>query len=83
MYFLMSVLVLLSVPALRTRPVVYWGLMLLLGVAQETVQTIFKQEGPIIYSVRDILVYDLTGITLAYLVVFACHWLFFRKKTLA
>jgi predicted Na+-dependent transporter len=83
MYFLMSLLGLLSVPALRARPVVYWGLMLLLGVAQETVQTIFKQEGPVIYSVRDILVYDLTGITLAYLVVFAGHWLFFRKKTLA
>ncbi len=83
MFFLMSLLVLLSLPGLRARPVVYFGLMLLVGVCQETIQTIFHQEGPVIYSVRDILIYDLTGITLAYLVVLGWWWLFLRKKTLA
>jgi hypothetical protein len=73
LYVLMGLLVLLSLPVLRVRPVFYFGLMLLLGVCQETIQTIFHQEGPVIYSVRDILVYDLTGITLAYVVVFAWY----------
>lgn len=80
MFFLMSLLVLLSVPALRARPALYLGLMLLVGVGQETIQAIFKQQPPNIYSGRDLLVYDLTGIVLAYLVVFAWHWLFFRKS---
>jgi hypothetical protein len=80
MFFLLSLLALLSVPALRLRPARYVRLMLLVGVGQETVQALFKQEHPTIFTGRDLL-YDLTGIIAAYLVVFAWHWLFLRKNS--
>ncbi len=82
MFFLMSLIVLLSIPALRLRPTRYFGLMLLVGVGQEALQALFKQQAPTIWSGRDLVVYDLTGITLAYLVVFAWHRLFLNRKAL-
>jgi hypothetical protein len=80
MFLLMSLLALLSVPALRLRPAWYFGLMLLVGVGQEALQALFKQELPTIYSGRDLLVYDLAGIVLAYLAVFAWHRFFVRRE---
>ncbi|HEY7346935.1 MAG TPA: hypothetical protein VH599_01355 [Ktedonobacterales bacterium] len=77
MFLLMSLLALLSIPALRPRPALYFGLMLLVGVGQETLQAFFKQAFPNIYAGRD-LFFDLTGVTAAYLIVFTWRWL--RKK---
>ena len=80
MFLLMSLLILLSVPALRLRPAWYFGLMLLVGVAQETLQDLSQQVPPNIYEGRD-LFFDVSGAAAAYLLVFAWHWLFLRKHT--
>jgi hypothetical protein len=79
MFLLISLLLLLSLPALRLRPAFYFGLMLLVGVGQEALQDLFKQVLPTIYDGRDLL-FDLTGVVAAYLIIFAWHWLFLRKS---
>lgn len=75
LFFLLSLLVLLSVPALRSRPALYFGLLLLVAVGQEAIQALARQELPTIYDGRDLLM-DLTGIVAAYLVALAWRWLF-------
>ena len=82
MFLLMSLLALLSIPALRLRPARYLGLMLLVGVGQEALQDLFKQVPPNIYEGRD-LFFDVTGAVAAYLLVSAWHWLFLRKPRAA
>lgn len=81
MFLLMSLLVLLSAPALRLHPVRYFGLMLLVGVAQEALQDLSKQVPPNIYELRD-LFFDVVGVVAAYLLVSAWHWLFLNRKRL-
>ena len=80
MFLLISLLALLSVLSLRLRPALYLGLMLLVAVGQEALQALFKHVLPTISDGRDLL-FDLTGVVAAYLIVFAGHWLFLRKNT--
>ncbi len=80
MFFLISLLALLSVPALSQRPALYFGLLLLVAVGQEAIQALAKQQLPTIYDGRDLLM-DLTGIVIAYLVALAWRWLSSRKIT--
>jgi hypothetical protein len=80
MFLLISLVILFAVPALRSSPARYFGLLLLVGVAQEALQDLSKQVPPNIYEFRD-LFFDLVGAAAAYLVVFAWHRLALRKQT--
>jgi|SRR5579862_1222238 hypothetical protein len=79
MFLLMGLLALLSVLALRLHLARYFGLVLLVGVAQETLQDLSRRLPPNIYEARD-LFFDLLGGALAYLLVFAWHRLFLSRK---
>lgn len=67
-FFIASVLVLCSFPALRYRPVLYFAIMLLGAVGEEALQSLFKLQLPTIWDGRDLLL-DSVGITVGYLVV--------------
>ena len=81
-FFLLGLLVLLSVPTLLTRPALYFGLLLVVALGQEAIQALAKQHLPSIYDGRDLL-FDLTGVVVAYLLVFTGHWLFLKKNITA
>ena len=72
-FFIASVLVLFSFPALRYRPVLYFTIMLLGAVGEESLQSFFKLTLPTIWDSRDLLL-DSVGFTVGYLVVRL--WLF-------
>ena len=67
-FFIASVLVLLSFPALRYRPVLYFAIMLVGAVGEEALQSLFKLTLPTIWDGRDLLL-DSIGFTVGYLVV--------------
>ncbi|GAB4112497.1 MAG: hypothetical protein Fur005_15740 [Roseiflexaceae bacterium] len=64
MFFLLGSAVLLTFPQLRTRPLLFFELMLLVGIAQEGLQLAYKQRPVVIDDVRD-LIPDMFGATLA------------------
>ena len=68
LFFIVGLIVLLSFPALRTRPVLYFGLMFSAAIAQELVQDLFKFVLPDLSDGTDLL-FDAVGFTLAYLIV--------------
>ena len=67
-FFIASVLVLYSFPALRYRPVLYLAIMLLGAVGEEALQSLFKLQLPTMWDGRDLLL-DSVGITVGYGVV--------------
>lgn len=67
-FFIASVLVLFSFPALRYRPVLYFAIMLLGAVGEEALQSLFKLVLPTIWDGRGLLL-DSVGITVGYCVV--------------
>lgn len=73
LFFLLGLFALVVSPALRKRPLLYLGLMLLVTLGQEALQSIFKQELPNIYDGRDIL-FDLLGVTVAFVVMWTWQW---------
>jgi hypothetical protein len=73
LFFLLGLFALVVSPALRIRPLLYLGLMLLVTLGQEALQSIFKQELPNIYDGRDIL-FDLLGVVIAFGVVWTWRW---------
>ena len=75
-FFIASVLVLCSFPALRYRPVLYFAIMLLGAVGEEALQSLFKLHLPTIWDGRDLLL-DSVGITVGYCVVRL--WLLFHS----
>ncbi len=74
-FFGLGLLVLGLFPWLRTRPLFYLGIMLLVAIGQEGVQLSYKQRALVFDDVRDLLV-DLLGIMLAFLVV----WFWQRRN---
>src|SRR5438876_3051589 len=68
LFFIVGLIVLLSFPALRTRPLLYFGLMISVAIAQELVQDIFKLQMPDLADGLDLL-FDAIGFIVAYLVV--------------
>jgi len=68
LFFIVGLIVLLSFSALRTRPVLYFGLMFSAAIAQELVQDLFKFVLPDLLDCLDLL-YDAVGFTIAYLIV--------------
>jgi len=73
LFFLLGLFALVVSPALRIRPLLYLGLMLLVALGQEALQSIFKQELPNIYDGRDIL-FDLLGVMVAFVVMWTWQW---------
>jgi glycopeptide antibiotics resistance protein len=70
-FFALGLALLAAFPALRARPLHYLGLVLLLGIAQEAFQLLYKQRAIVVDDVRD-LIPDLAGCVIAFLVV---RWL--------
>jgi VanZ family protein len=73
LFFLLGLFALVVSTALRIRPLLYLGMMLLVALGQEALQSIFKQELPNIYDGRDIL-FDLLGAVIALGVVWMWRW---------
>ena len=68
LFLIVGLIVLLSFPALRTRPLLYFGLMITAAIAQELVQDLFKFVVPDLLDGLDLL-FDAIGFTIAYLIV--------------
>jgi VanZ family protein len=64
MFFFLGSAVLITFPQLRTRPILFFGLMLLAGIAQEGFQLAYKQRPIVFDDVRD-LIPDMFGAALA------------------
>jgi hypothetical protein len=79
LFFIVGLILLLNFPALRTRPVLYFGLMLSAAIAQELVQDLFKFVEPDLLDSLDLL-FDAIGFTIAYLIVWGWQALLLRKK---
>ena len=72
LFLIVGLMVLLSFPILRTRPIVYFGLMISAAIAQELVQDLFKFVIPDLTDGLDLL-FDALGFTIAYLIVWLWH----------
>lgn len=68
LFFIVGLMLLLSFPILRTRPILYFGLMISAAIAQELVQDLFKFVVPDLTDGFDLL-FDAIGFTIAYLIV--------------
>ena len=77
LFLIVGLIVLLSFPALRTRPVLYFGLMISAAIAQELVQDLFKFVLPDPLDSLDLL-FDTVGFAIAYLIV--CGWRIISRK---
>ena len=76
LFFIVGFLILLSYPALRTRPFLYFGLLISAALAQEAVQDLFKLQIPDLIDGLDLL-FDAIGFTVAYLIVYG--WQFISR----
>ncbi len=68
LFLIVGLMILLSFPALRSRPLLYFGLLISAALAQEAVQDLFKLQIPDLADGLDLL-FDAIGFTIAYLVV--------------
>ncbi len=68
MFFLLGVLILLSLPLLRLRPLWYGGGIVLVAFCQEALQDLSRQRSPNLWEGRDML-FDLLGALLAFGVI--------------
>lgn len=68
LFLIVGLIVLLSFSALRTRPLLYFLLMISAAIAQELVQDLFKYVLPDLSDGLDLL-YDAVGFAIAYLIV--------------
>ncbi|MGZ6385327.1 MAG: hypothetical protein ACXWOL_07830 [Ktedonobacteraceae bacterium] len=76
LFLLVGLMLLLSFPILRTRPLLYFGLMISAAIAQELMQDLFKFVIPDLADGLDLL-FDAPGFTVAYIAV--CGWYMFRS----
>jgi len=79
LFFIVGLMVLLSFPILRTRPILYFGLMISAAIAQELVQDLFKFVMLDFADGLDLL-FDALGFTVAYLAVWGWHMIRPGKK---
>jgi hypothetical protein len=80
LFFIAGLLVLVSFPALRSRPLLYFGLLISAALAQEVVQDLFKFLLPDLADGLD-LIFDAVGFTIAYLVVWGWQFISGLRKT--
>lgn len=67
LFFIAGSLVLAAMPRLRHRPLLFLGVMVLLSLAEEGIQSLFKAQLPRLGDGRDLLL-DLVGYASAYAV---------------
>jgi hypothetical protein len=67
LFIIVGLMILLSFPALRARPLLYFGLLISAALAQEAVQDLFKLQIPDLVDGLDLL-FDTVGFSIAYLV---------------
>ena len=79
LFFIVGLILLLSFPGLRTRPLLYFGLMILAAISQELVQDLFKFVMPDLTDGLDLL-FDTLGFTVAYLAVWGWYIIRSWKK---
>jgi hypothetical protein len=72
LFFIIGLILLLSFPALRARPLIYIALMLTAALTQEAVQDLFKLQILDLTDGLDLL-FDAIGFIIAYLVVWGCQ----------
>jgi len=80
MFFIVGLLVLINFPALRSRPLLYFGLLISAAIAQEAVQDLFKFVLLDLTDSLDLL-FDAVGFTIAYLVVWGWRTVLTGKKS--
>jgi hypothetical protein len=68
LFFIVGLLVLINFPSLRSRSLLYFGLLISAAISQEAVQDLFKFVLPDLTDSLDLL-FDAVGFTIAYLVV--------------
>jgi hypothetical protein len=68
LFFIVGLLLLLCLPALRTRPLLYFRLVLIAALTQEAIQDLFKLQMPDLADGLDLL-FDAIGFSVAYVVV--------------
>jgi hypothetical protein len=74
LFFIVGLLVLVSFPSLRSRPLLYFGLLISAAFTQEVVQDLFKFLLPDLADGLDLL-FDAVGFTIAYLVVWSWQFI--------
>jgi hypothetical protein len=74
LFFIVGLLILLNFPALRSRPFLYFGLLISAALAQEAVQDLFKLQVPDLVDGLDLL-FDAIGFTVAYLWVWGWQYI--------
>jgi hypothetical protein len=74
LFFIVGLLVLINFPTLRSRPLLYFGLLISAAITQEAVQDLFKFVLPDLTDSLDLL-YDAVGFTIAYLVVWGWQFI--------
>jgi hypothetical protein len=79
LFFIVGLLVLVNFPALRSRPLLYFGLLISAALAQEVVQDLFKFLLPDLADGLD-LIFDAVGFTIAYLVVWGWQFISGLRK---
>ncbi len=79
LFFIAALLVLFAVPVLRSRPVLYFILMVAGAIGEEAFQGLSKQQLPTIWDGRDVL-FDALGFTIAYIVVWLLGFMMRKRK---
>jgi hypothetical protein len=74
LFFIASLLVLLTFLVLLHRPVLYFTIMLLGAIGEEALQDLFKRQLPTIWDGRDLLL-DFVGIIAGYIAVRLWKWM--------
>ncbi len=68
-FFVAGLVALLALAALRARPALYFAVMTLSALGEETLQSLFKLHLPTLGDGRDLL-FDLAGFTAAYVAIY-------------
>ncbi len=68
LFFIAALLVLTAVPRLATRPPLYFALLILGSIGEESLQSLFKLQWPNLGDGRD-LFFDFVGYTVAFALV--------------
>jgi hypothetical protein len=78
-FFIGALFVLYAFPTLRTRPFLYFLLLLLGAVGEESIQALFKLHLPTLGDGQDVL-FDLIGIALAYVIIYLWSWVCSKRS---
>ncbi|MBV9228716.1 MAG: hypothetical protein JOZ18_05320 [Chloroflexi bacterium] len=81
LFFLVGLLTLLCLPMLRRHPLPYLGLLVLVAIGQEALQSLFNQRLPNLGDGLD-LFFDLLGWVIAYMAIWLWQWARYWRRSL-